>query len=70
MPPAIRSAITTFLTTLLGLIPVAALVDGDFTWAGAAVTAAIISAVRTAVAALDPGNTSFGIGSGPELGDE
>ena len=69
MPPAIRSAITTFLTTLLGLIPVAAIVDGDFTWAGAAVTAAIISAVRTAVAFLDPGQTLYGIGANYPEGD-
>ncbi len=62
MPAWIRSALTTFITTLLSLIPVAALVDGDFTWTGAAITAAVIAAVRTTVAALDPGQPLYGIG--------
>ena len=46
MPAWVRSALTTFLTTLLSLIPVAAIVDGDFTWAGAAITAAVIAGAR------------------------
>lgn len=69
MPAWLRSALTTFITTLLGLIPVAAIVDGDFTWAGAAITAAVISAVRTTVAALDPGQPLYGIGADYPEGD-
>lgn len=63
MPAWVRSALTTFITTLLSLIPVAAIVDGDFTWAGAAITAAVIAAVRTTVAALDPNMPLYGVGS-------
>lgn len=70
MPAWIRSALTTFLSTLLTLVPVAAIVEGDFTWVAAAITAAVIAAVRTTVAALDPGQPLYGVGSGPELGDE
>lgn len=66
MPAWIRSALTTFLATLLGLIPVASVVEGDFTWAGAAITAAVIAAVRTTLAALDPGQPLYGIGSQTE----
>jgi hypothetical protein len=69
MPAYIRSALTTFLATFLGLIPVAAVVDGDFTWASAAITAAVIAAVRTGIAALDPGQPLYGIGSDAPEGD-
>ena len=69
MPAWVRSALTTFITTLLSLIPVAAIVDGDFTWAVAAITAAVIAAVRTTVAALDPGQPLYGIGSDAPEGD-
>jgi len=66
MPAWIRSALTTFLATFLSLIPVAAVTDGDFTWVSAAVTAAVIAAVRTTVAALDPGQPLYGIGAQTE----
>ena len=60
---ALRSFLTTLLTTFLTLIPVASVVDGDFAWVGPAVLAAVVASVRTLVAALDPGNTSFGVGA-------
>ena len=63
MPAMIRSAVTTFVVTLIGLVPVAALVGGDTSWVTAAVTAAVLATLRTIVAALDPGNTSFGVGA-------
>lgn len=63
MPAWIRSALTTFVVTFIGLVPVSALVGGDTTWITAAVTAAILATLRTLVAAIDPGNTSYGIGA-------
>lgn len=64
----LRSAATTFLVTFLGLIPVAAAVGGDFSWIQSAVVAAALAAVRTLVAYIDPGNTTFGFGSVPSAG--
>lgn len=61
----VRSALTTFLVTLIGLIPVASIVSGDFSWIQSAITAAALAAVRTLVAYIDPGNTAFGLGSVP-----
>jgi hypothetical protein len=63
MPTWLRSAATTFIVTFIGLVPVTALVGGDTTWITAAVTAAILATLRTIVAAIDPGNTSYGIGA-------
>ena len=63
MPAWIRSALTTFVVTFIGLVPVTALVGGDTTWITAAVTAAVLATLRTLVAAIDPGNTSYGIGA-------
>ncbi len=63
MPSWVRSAVTTFIVTFIGLVPVTALVGGDTTWITAAVTAAVLATLRTLVAAVDPGNTSFGIGA-------
>jgi len=60
---ALRSFLTTLITTFLALVPVAAVVEGDFTWAGTALLSAFVAAARTVVAALDPGNTSFGFGA-------
>ena len=65
MPAWVRSALTTFVVTFIGLVPVSALVGGDTSWVASAVTAAILATLRTVVAALDPGNTSFGVGSEP-----
>ena len=59
----IRSFLTTFLTVFIGLIPVASLVDGDWTWVGAAAAAAVLAGVRSLVAFLDPGMPLFGNGS-------
>lgn len=60
---ALRSFLTTLITTFLALVPVASVVEGDFTWAGAALLSAFVASARTVVAALDPGNTSFGFGA-------
>lgn len=70
MPAWVRSALTTFVVTFIGLVPVSALVGGDTTWITAAVTAAVLATLRTIVAAIDPGNTSYGIGSEPTISDE
>ena len=61
----VRSAFTTFIVTLIGLVPVASIVGGDFSWIQSAVVAAALAAVRTLVAYIDPGNTAFGAGSIP-----
>jgi len=63
MPLILRSALTTFLVTLLGLVPVTALLGGDISWLQSALSAAILATLRTLVAYIDPGNTSFGIGA-------
>ena len=60
----IRSFLTTFLTVFIGLIPVTALVDGDWTWLVAALSSAGLAALRTLVAYLDPGMTLYGVGAG------
>jgi hypothetical protein len=69
MPAWVRSALTTFVVTFIGLVPVSALVGGDTSWVASAATAAILATLRTIVAALDPGNTSYGIGSEPIVDD-
>jgi hypothetical protein len=61
MPAYIRSFLTTAAATFLSLIPVAAVLEGDFTWAGAAVTSAVVAALRTLLAALDPQMPLFGV---------
>ena len=69
MSPQIKSAIRSFLTTFLGalltLIPVSAIVEGDFTWVTAALVSAATAALRTCLAALDPSMPLFGVGSTP-----
>lgn len=57
---ALRSFATTFLTVFVAAVPLAAALEGDFTWAGAAASAALVSALRTLVAALDPGQPLYG----------
>jgi hypothetical protein len=61
----VRSAVTTFLVTFLGLIPVAAVVNSDFSWVSAALYAAALTTLRTCIAWIDPGNTAFGNGAVP-----
>ena len=63
---ALRSFLTTLLATFLTLIPVAAVVEGDFTWLVAALASAALAAVRTLLAALDPGMDLYGVGAKPE----
>jgi hypothetical protein len=66
IPEWLRSVIITFVVTFLGL----ALVP-DFEWSSAALAAAALTAVRTALSGVLPGG-SFGnkiIGS-DEIGDE
>ena len=67
MPSWLRSALTTFVVTFIGLVPLTALVGGDTSWATSAAVSALLAAVRTVVASLDPNNTSFGIGSTPTI---
>lgn len=61
--PVVRSAVTTFLATLLATVPLQAIVTADVAVVGPLALAALLAALRTAVAYLDPGNTSFGVGS-------
>ena len=64
---ALRSFITTFIAVFLPLIPAAKVADGDFTWAAAAgsaaLAAAVTAALRTLLAAVDPGQPLYGKGS-------
>jgi heme/copper-type cytochrome/quinol oxidase subunit 4 len=62
----LRSFLTTFLSTLLTLIPVTSIVEGQFEWVGPALLAAGLAAVRTVVAALDPGMPLFGLTKGDD----
>lgn len=59
----LRSAATTFLTAFIALIPLSAVVNNDFSWVQSAAISAALTALRTLIAFLDPGNTSFGLGS-------
>jgi hypothetical protein len=59
----VRSALTTFIVTLIGLVPMSAVLNNDFSWVQSAAIAAALAAIRTLVAYIDPNNTSFGIGS-------
>ena len=58
-----RSAVTTFITSFIALIPLSALASNDFSWVQSSAIAAALTAIRTVVAYIDPKNTSFGIGS-------
>ena len=62
---AVRSFATTFLAVFLGLIPVAAVADGDLSWASSALVSALVAGLRTVIAALDPGQPLYGVGSQP-----
>jgi len=66
MNQLIRSAVTTFVTSFIALIPLSALASQDFSWLQSALIAAALTTVRTAVAYLDPKNTAFGNGA-PEV---
>lgn len=59
----IRSFVTTLVSTFLAAVPVAALTQGDFSWAVAAGVSALVAAIRTTIAAVDPGMPLFGNGS-------
>ena len=63
MNQLIRSAITTFVTAFVGLIPLSALANQDFSWLQSALIAAALTTVRTLIAFIDPQNTAFGVGS-------
>ena len=63
MKAAVRSFLTTFLATIITLIPVTSVVEGDFEWVGPALLAAGLAAVRTLLAALDPGMSLYGAGA-------
>ena len=58
---AARSFITTFVATFLAAVPVAAAVQGDFTWVEVAVASALVAGLRTVLAALDPAMPLFGL---------
>ncbi len=60
---AIRSFLTTFLATLITLVPVTSVVEGEFQWLGPALMSAGLAAVRTLLAALDPGMGLYGVGA-------
>jgi hypothetical protein len=59
----LRSAATTFITAFIALVPLSAIANNDFGWAKSAAISAALTAIRTIVAYLDPGNTSYGIGA-------
>lgn len=59
----LRSALTTFITSFIALVPLSAVLANDFSWVQSAAVSAALAAIRTLVAYIDPGNTSFGIGS-------
>lgn len=70
MSNLVRSAVTTFITAFISLVPLTALVDQDFSWLQSAAISAALTTIRTVAAYLDPNNTSFGIGSdAPVEGD-
>ena len=60
---ALRSALTTFLSSLLLAIPVASVSEGSFEWAAPVLLSAVLTALRTLVAALDPGMGLYGKGA-------
>ena len=62
----LRSAATTFVTAFVALVPLSALASSDFSWVQSAAISAALTAIRTAIAYLDPNNTSFGLGTGDE----
>lgn len=66
MNQLIRSAVTTFVTSFIALVPLSALANQDFSWLQSALIAAALTTVRTVVAYLDPKNTAFGNGA-PEV---
>lgn len=66
MNQLIRSAVTTFVTSFIALVPLSALASQDFSWLQSALIAAALTTVRTVVAYLDPKNTAFGNGA-PEV---
>lgn len=67
MPVFVRSALTTFVTAFVALVPLSAVVSRDFSWVQSAAIAAALATLRTIVAALDPGNTAYGVGSPVEV---
>lgn len=60
--PLLRSALTTFVTSFIALVPLSALASNDFSWVQSAAISAALTAIRTVVAYIDPNNTSFGVG--------
>ena len=52
MNQLIRSALTTFVTAFIALIPLSALASQDFSWLQSALIAAALTTIRTAVAYL------------------
>ena len=58
-----RSFITTYLGALLAMVPLEALAAGQIDWLAQAALAALLAAVRTTLAAFDPGQTYYGLGS-------
>lgn len=66
---ALRSFVTTFASVFIGSVPVAALLQNDWSWAQAAVASALVAALRTVIAALDPAQPLYGAGSAPVIED-
>jgi len=59
---AARSFGTSFVAAFVASIPVTGF--ADLAWVEAAAVGALFAAVRTVLAALDPGQPLYGIGSG------
>lgn len=59
----LRSAITTFFSTLLTLLPVSLFAISGVPWIKIVVVAIVISSLQTFIVYLDPKNPNYGRGS-------
>ncbi len=64
---AARSFVTTFLATLVALLPVTELLNSDYDGIPVVVSSALVAALRTALAALDPGQPLYGLRKGANV---
>ena len=63
MPAWLRSALTTFGVTFVGLVPLSEFAAGDLSWVKAAAVSALLTTARTLFVALNPFDPSYGIGA-------
>ena len=60
---ALRSFVTTFLATAVALLPVSDLLNSDYDFVPVVLGSALVAALRTTLAALDPGQPLYGVKS-------